>query len=48
MKGHQYGYQSFTKKQIKNLIYICKKLKKKYSIKKENFLGHSDIAPQEK
>ena len=47
-KGHQYGYQSFSKKQIKNLIYICKKLKKKYSIKKENFLGYSDIAPLRK
>ena len=36
-KGHQFGYQNFSKKQIKSLIKLCKKLKKKYSIKKENF-----------
>ena len=47
-KGHHLGYQNFTKKQIKSLIMICKKLKKKYRIKKENFLGHSDIAPLRK
>ena len=47
-KGHQFGYQSFSNVQIKNLIKLCKKLKKKYSIKKENFLGHSDIAPLRK
>ena len=38
-KGHRFGYQKFTKKQIKSLIYLCKKLKKKYKIKSENFLG---------
>ena len=47
-KGHQYGYQNFSKKQIVSLIKLCKNLKKKYSIKKENFLGHSDIAPLRK
>ncbi len=47
-KGHNYGYQTYTSKQIKNLIKLCKILKKKYSIKKENFLGHSDIAPLRK
>ena len=47
-KGHQFGYQFFHKKQIKSLILLCKKLKKKYKIKKENFLGHSDIAPLRK
>jgi len=44
-KGHQFGYQKFSDQQIKSLIKLCKKLKKKYAIKKENFLGHSDIAP---
>ena len=34
-KGHQYGYQSFSTEQINSLIKLCKKLKKKYSIKKE-------------
>ena len=44
-RGHRFGYQNFTKVQIKKLIILCKKLKKKYRVKKENFLGHSDIAP---
>ena len=47
-KGHQFGYQNFSKKQIKSLISLCKNLKKKYSIKSKNFLGHSDIAPLRK
>ena len=47
-KGHQFGYQNFSKFQIKSLIWLCKKLKKKYNIKSENFLGHSDIAPLRK
>ena len=47
-KGHQFGYQKFTKEQIKNLITLCKHLKKKFKIKSENFLGHSDIAPLRK
>ncbi|MDC1130365.1 N-acetylmuramoyl-L-alanine amidase [Pelagibacteraceae bacterium] len=47
-KGHEFGYQKFSKIQISNLIKLCKKLKKKYSLKRENFLGHSDIAPLRK
>ena len=47
-KGHQFGYQNFTLKQIQSLIKLCKNLKKKYKIKSENFLGHSDIAPLRK
>ena len=47
-KGHTFGYQNFSKKQIKSLISLCKNLKKKYAIPKENFLGHSDIAPLRK
>ena len=42
-KGHKFGYQKFSNVQILSLIKLCKKLKKKYVIKKENFLGHSDI-----
>ncbi len=44
-KGHKFGYQKFTKIQIKNLISLCKKLKKKYKIKNNLILAHSDIAP---
>ena len=47
-KGHQFGYQSYSKEQINSLIILCKYLKKKYLIKKDNFLGHSDIAPLRK
>ena len=47
-KGHQFGYQNFSSKQIKSLIQLCKFLKKKYSIKRGNLLGHSDIAPLRK
>jgi len=47
-KGHQFGYQNFSSNQVKSLIKLCKNLKKKYSIKKEDFLGHSDIAPSRK
>jgi N-acetylmuramoyl-L-alanine amidase len=35
-KGHKLGYSNFKKKQIKSLIKICKKLIKKYKIKKRN------------
>ena len=47
-KGHKFGYQKFSNVQILSLIKLCKTLKKKYVIKKENFLGHSDIAPLRK
>ena len=47
-KGHQYGYQNFSVKQINSLIKLSQKLKRRYLIKKENFLGHSDIAPLRK
>lgn len=38
----------FTKKQISSLLNILKFLKKKYNIRTQDFLGHSDIAPQRK
>ncbi len=47
-KGHQFGYQNFTKKQINSLIKLSKFLIKKYNLKKENILGHSDIAAARK
>ena len=47
-KGHDHGYESFSRKQIKSLINLCKILKKKYLIEPENFIGHSDIAPLRK
>ena len=47
-KGHKFGYQKFTKVQIKKLIQLCKLLKRKYSIKNKFILGHSDISPLRK
>tara|TARA_Y100000816_G_C26049334_1_gene550048 strand:- start:189 stop:896 length:708 start_codon:yes stop_codon:yes gene_type:complete len=47
-KGHRFGYENFPNSQIQSLIKLCKFLKKKYHIKTENFLGHSDISPQRK
>ncbi len=47
-RGHQYGYQNYTKKQINKLVLLCKHLVKKYKIKRGLILGHSDIAPLRK
>ena len=47
-KGHQFGYTSFTQKQILQLIILCKLLIKKYKIPINNIIGHSDIAPTRK
>ena len=46
--GHKNGYIKFNKKQISSIIKLSKALKKKYKIKKENILGHSDISPLRK
>ncbi len=46
--GHRHGYKSFNKKQINSIKYLSLKLGKKYNIKRENYLGHSDIAPKRK
>ena len=44
-KGHEFGYEKFTRLQINQLIKLCLKLKKKCKIKDSNFVGHSDISP---
>ena len=46
--GHDYGYKSFSSKQIFSLQKLLKILMKNYHIKPENVLGHSDIAPNRK
>tara|TARA_B100000902_G_scaffold235215_1_gene222925 strand:- start:127 stop:870 length:744 start_codon:yes stop_codon:yes gene_type:complete len=46
--GHEHGYKKFTQKQIASLKKILRYLSKKYKIKKENILGHSDISPDRK
>jgi N-acetylmuramoyl-L-alanine amidase len=46
--GHKHGYKKFNNNQIKCLLRISKFLIKKYKIKRENVLGHSDISPLRK
>ena len=46
--GHQHGYKKFSKKQIFSLQKLLNVLFKKYKIKKNFVLGHSDISPGRK
>ena len=46
--GHDYGYKSFSQKQVKSLLFLIKDLKKKFNVDRNNILGHSDIAPERK
>ena len=46
--GHGYKYEKFTKKQINSTIKLSRFLIKKYKIKSNFILGHSDIAPDRK
>ncbi len=46
--GHDYGYKKFNSRQIISLKKLLKYLIKKYKIKLNNILGHSDIAPNRK
>ena len=47
-KGHKFGYEKFSKKQINYFVKLCLKLKAKYKIRSSNILGHSDITPLRK
>ncbi len=46
--GHNFDYKKFSTKQIKSILKLSKFLIKKYKVKKNNILGHSDIAPSRK
>ena len=46
--GHQYEYVNYTSSQIKSILKLSKFLIKKYRIKSEFILGHSDISPDRK
>jgi|TARA_B100001059_G_scaffold43331_1_gene35296 N-acetylmuramoyl-L-alanine amidase len=46
--GHNFRYKNFSKKQINSILLLSKYLIKKYKIKPQNILGHSDIAPNRK
>ena len=41
--GHEYAYKKFSKKQIKSVLKLSSYLIKKYKIKSNFILGHSDI-----
>lgn len=43
-----FGQEAYPPAQISALIRLCQRLKRKYHIKKERILGHSDIAPTRK
>ena len=47
-KGHDFGYENFSKPQISSIIKLSKYLIKKYNMKISNILGHSDIAFERK
>ncbi|MBP7190363.1 MAG: N-acetylmuramoyl-L-alanine amidase [Rickettsiaceae bacterium] len=42
------GNEPFATKQIESCINLCKLLKERYSIDRNNIIGHSDIAPTRK
>tara|TARA_B100000989_G_scaffold234368_1_gene181150 strand:- start:128 stop:865 length:738 start_codon:yes stop_codon:yes gene_type:complete len=46
--GHTHGYRKFNTKQIFSLSKLLNYLVKKFKIKKQNILGHSDVAPYRK
>jgi len=46
--GHNYKYKKFSKIQIYSVLKLSKYLIKKYKIKNQYILGHSDIAPLRK
>tara|TARA_B100001121_G_scaffold289226_1_gene287980 strand:- start:106 stop:849 length:744 start_codon:yes stop_codon:yes gene_type:complete len=46
--GHENKYKKFSKKQIKSILKLSKYLIKKYKIRSNLILGHSDIAPERK
>ena len=46
--GHNFKYKKYTLNQISTLTKLLKVLKKKYKIRKQNILGHSDVSPDRK
>lgn len=42
------GIEPFSESQIESCIKLCKYLKEKYAIERNNIIGHSDIAPDRK
>ena len=47
-KKFPFSDKKFSKKQIQSIVWLSKKLIRKYKINAKNILGHSDIAPTRK
>ena len=43
-KGHEFGYQNYSNKQIFSLIKLSRLLIKRFNIQSTNIVGHSDVA----
>ncbi len=46
--GHNNKYKKFSQKQINSILKLSNFLKKKYNVKSNFILGHSDISPDRK
>ena len=46
--GHDYKYKKYSNKQISSIVKLSRYLIKKYKIRSNSILGHSDIAPDRK
>ncbi len=46
--GHNFKYKKYSSQQIKSVLKLSKNIIKKYKIKPNFILGHSDIAPDRK
>ncbi|GLQ19842.1 N-acetylmuramoyl-L-alanine amidase [Algimonas porphyrae] len=46
--GHDYGLPAYPDVQINALIPLCKRLIRRFDIRPQNIVGHSDIAPDRK
>ena len=46
--GHEFGYVPFKEEQIRSVITLCQDIMRRYQIKPQNVLAHSDVAPMRK
>jgi N-acetylmuramoyl-L-alanine amidase len=46
--GHEFGYPDFPRRQIAAVIALCRAILKRHTIRPENIVAHSDVAPGRK
>jgi N-acetylmuramoyl-L-alanine amidase len=46
--GHDYGYPEFPKRQIAAVTTLCRSIQKRFAVRPERVLAHSDVAPKRK